>query len=337
MESMSQYKTIDIHAHILPEETMRQLQKTAPSLALRIQPLDDSSDILEIAGITQKPFPRGAWDLEWRFRDMDKSQVDIQLLSNTPQTFLYEQEAALGAECAAIQNDQIASLVGKYPDRFRGLATLPMQAPELAARELRRAMGSHGLLGFHLASNIQGRNLDDPTLEPVWEAARELGAFVFVHPFKGAAGDRLKSYYLKNLIGNPLDTTIAAASLIFGGVIERYPEIKFCFAHGGGFVPYQAGRFIHGWNVRPEPKQFLDRGPAESLGRIYYDTILHSDTMLQFLIGSVGASHVMLGSDYPFDMGYYEGVRQVRSLRIPEGDQALILGGTAKALLGMAS
>jgi aminocarboxymuconate-semialdehyde decarboxylase len=139
------------------------------------------------------------------------------------------------------------------------------------------------------------------------------------------------------LIGNPLDTTIAAASLIFGGVIERYPEIKFCFAHGGGFTPYQAGRFIHGWNVRPEPKQFLQRGPAESLGRIYYDTILHSDAMLQLLIGAVGASRVMLGSDYPFDMGYYDGVRQVRSLPIPESDQRLILGETAKTLLKMAS
>ena len=334
---MSNYKTIDIHAHILPEETIGLLQKTAPSLALRIQPLDESSGILEIAGITQKPFPREAWDLELRFRDMDKSQVDVHLLSNTPQTFLYEQEASLGAECAEIQNDQIASLVGKYPERFRGLATLPMQAPEMAARELRRAMGSGGLLGFHLASNIAGRNLDDPALEPVWEAAGELGAFVLVHPFGIAAADRLKSYYLKNLIGNPLDTTIAAASLIFGGVIERHPAINFCFAHGGGFTPYQAGRFIHGWNVRPEPKQFLKRGPAESLGRIYYDTILHSDAMLQLLIGSVGASRVMLGSDYPFDMGYYEGVRQVRSLAIPESDQALILGKTAKALLRMAS
>ncbi len=334
---MSQKKTIDIHAHILPEETMRQLQETAPSLGLRLTSIDEGSAILEIAGVTQKPFPREAWDLEWRLRDMDRSGVDIQLLSNTPQTFLYDQEPSLGAACAAIQNDQIAALVKRYPDRFRGLATLPMQAPELAARELRRAMGSLGLLGFHLASNIQGRNLDDPDLTPVWEAAQEARAFVLIHPFKIAAGERLKSYYLKNLIGNPLDTTIAGASLIFGGVIERYPAISFCFSHGGGFLPYQAGRFIHGWNVRPEPKQFLEQGPAESLGRLYYDTILHSDQMLQYLIGSVGANRVMLGSDYPFDMGYYEGVRQVRSLAIPAGDQELILGETARTLLGMAS
>jgi aminocarboxymuconate-semialdehyde decarboxylase len=334
---MSQQKTIDIHAHILPEETMRQLQKTTPSLGLRLTKIDEGSAVLEIAGVTQKPFPREAWDLEWRLRDMDRSGVDIQLLSNTPQTFLYDQEAALGAACAGLQNDQIAALVKAYPERFRGLATLPMQAPDLAARELRRAMGSLGLMGFHLASNIQGRNLDDPDLTPVWEAAQESGAFVLVHPFKIAAGDRLKSYYLKNLIGNPLDTTIAGASLIFGGVIERYPAIHFCFSHGGGFLPYQAGRFVHGWNVRPEPKQFLERGPAESLGRIYYDTILHSDRTLQFLIDSAGADRVMLGSDYPFDMGYYEGVRQIRSLPIPEREQELILGETARSLLGMTS
>jgi aminocarboxymuconate-semialdehyde decarboxylase len=334
---MNPHRSIDIHAHILPEETMRRLQKAAPSLALQLKSIDERSGILEIAGVTQKPFPREAWDLDLRLQDMDKSQVDIQLLSNTPQTFLYDQEAALGAACAEIQNDQIASLVGKHPDRFLGLATLPMQAPDLAAQELRRAMSSLGLLGFHLASNIRGRNLDDPNLEPVWEAAQTLSAFVLVHPFKVAAADRLKSYYLKNLIGNPLDTTIAAASLIFGGVIERHPAINFCFSHGGGFAPYQAGRFVHGWNVRPEPKEFLKRGPAESLGRMYYDTILHSDATLKFLIDSVGASHVLLGSDYPFDMGYYDGVRQVRSLSIPKSDQELILGDTAKGLLGMAS
>jgi aminocarboxymuconate-semialdehyde decarboxylase len=316
---------------------MRRLQKAAPSLALQLKSIDERSGILEIAGVTQKPFPSEAWDLDLRLQDMDKSHVDIQLLSNTPQTFLYDQEASLGAACAEIQNDQIASLVGKHPDRFLGLATLPMQAPERAALELRRAMDSLGLLGFHLASNIQGRNLDDPDLEPVWEAAQALSAFVLVHPFKAAAGERLKSYYLKNLIGNPLDTTIAAASLLFGGVIERYPAISFCFAHGGGFVPYQAGRFIHGWNVRPEPKQFIGHGPAESLGRMYYDTILHSDATLKFLIDSVGASHVLLGSDYPFDMGYYEGVKQVCSLSIPKSDQELILGGMATALLGKAS
>jgi aminocarboxymuconate-semialdehyde decarboxylase len=329
--------TIDVHAHILTEEMIRLMQKEAPTSAPQLRHLDDRSAVLEVAGITQRPFPREAWDLEWRFRDMAKYQVDMQVLSNGPQTFLYEQDASVAASFAEIQNDQIAALVGRYPDRFQGLATLPLQAPERAAEELRRAMGSLGLRGVHVGSNVRGCNLDDPSLEPVWAVAHEFGAFLLVHPHKIAAGDRLKSYYFKNLIGNPLETTIAAASLAFGGVLERYPRIHFCFSHGGGFVPYQAGRFVHGWTVRPEPKQFLDKEPSESLARMYYDTILHSAAALQFLIGSAGASHVLLGSDYPFDMGYFDGVRQVRSLPLSESDRALILGGSASALLGMTS
>ena len=334
---MSPQRTIDVHAHILTEEMIRLMQKEAPTSAPQLRRLDERSAVLEVAGITQRPFPREAWDLEWRFRDMKKYRVEVQVLSNGPQTFLYEQDASVTAAFAEIQNDQIAALVVQYPDRFRGLATLPMQAPERAAEELRRALASLGLRGVHMGSNVQGRNLDDPNLEPVWAVAQEFGAFVLVHPHKIAAGDRLKSYYFKNLIGNPLETTIAAASLVFGGVLERYPRINFCFSHGGGFIPYQAGRFVHGWSVRPEPKQFLDKDPSESLAHMYHDTILHSEAALQFLIGSAGASHVLLGSDYPFDMGYFDGVQQVRSLSISASDQALILGDSASALLGMTS
>ena len=192
---MSQLKTIDVHAHILTEEMIRRMQAEAPPLAPRLRHLDDGSAVLEVAGITQKPFPREAWDLEWRLRDMDTYQVDVQLLSNGPQTFLYELDPSVTATFAEIQNDQIAALVSRYPDRFQGLATLPLQAPERAAQELRRVMGSLGLRGIHIGSNVQGRNLDDPALEPVWAVAQQFGAFVLVHPHKIAAGDRLKSYY----------------------------------------------------------------------------------------------------------------------------------------------
>jgi aminocarboxymuconate-semialdehyde decarboxylase len=322
-----------VHAHVLTQETIRALQREAPGLGLRLQPLDDRSAVLEVAGITQKPFPRAAWDLEWRLRDMADQQVDVQVVSNVPHTFLYEQEASLAVTCAGIQNDAIASLVKEHPDRFRGLATLPLQWPERAAEELSRAMRLPGMVGAHVGSNVAGRNLDDPDLAPVWAAAHALRAFVLVHPHKVAAGERLKSYYLKNLVGNPLETTIAAASLVFGGVMERYPDIRFCLAHGGGFVPYQAGRFAHGWRVRPEPKQALHGDVAASLGRLYYDTILHSGSALAFLIRSVGADRVLLGSDYPLDMGQFDGVRQVRALPISPEEQGRILGGAAAELL----
>jgi aminocarboxymuconate-semialdehyde decarboxylase len=193
-----------------------------------------------------------------------------------------------------------------------------------------------GLKGCQIGSNINGTNLDDPALAPLWKAADELSAFIMVHPTQVAGADRLKSYYLANLIGNPLDTTIAAASLVFGGVIERYPAIKFFMVHGGGFAPYQAGRWSHGWEVRAEPKVNLKVPPDAAIGRLYFDTILHGKPALEFLVATFGASHVLLGSDYPYDMGTLECARQVRALSIPEADRATILGGLALDLLAPA-
>jgi aminocarboxymuconate-semialdehyde decarboxylase len=194
-------------------------------------------------------------------------------------------------------------------------------------------MRALGLKGAQIGSNVNGRNLDDPELEPLWAAANELSAFIMVHPTQVAGAERLKAYYLVNLIGNPLDTTIAAAALVFGGVIERHPRIKFLMVHGGGFVPYQAGRFQHGWQVRAEPRANLKSPPDASLGRLYFDTLLHSQPALQFLVSVCGASRVLLGSDYPFDMGTLECVRQVQALSVGEADKAAILGGAAMPLL----
>jgi aminocarboxymuconate-semialdehyde decarboxylase len=212
-----------------------------------------------------------------------------------------------------------------------------MQDPERAVAELRRAMGQLGLRGAQIGSHVEGRNLDDPALEPLWAAADELGAFILVHPQKIAGGDRLKSFYLKNLIGNPLDTTIAAASLVFGGVLERHPNLKFCFAHGGGFMPYQVGRMNHGWSVRPEGKVNLKHKPEDSIRRLYFDCILHSEPALRYLVETFGADHVLLGSDYPFDMGMLDCVSQVRALGVPAQDRDTILGAAAVRLLGQGS
>jgi aminocarboxymuconate-semialdehyde decarboxylase len=296
--------------------------------------IDADSFLLEIAGTPYRPFPRGGFDLERRFADMDAAEVDLQVLSATPQSYLYGEEPALTVTCSILQNDQIAKLVAAHPDRFLGIATLPMQAPLLAADELRRALTKLGLRGAMIGSNIMGRNLDHPELEPIWATASELDALLLIHPVNVGAADRLGSYYLNNLIGNPLDTTIAAACLVFGGVLERHPKLKVCLVHGGGFVPYQAGRWAHGWQVRPEPKVHLKQSPQPWIERFYYDTILHSRDNLEFLVRSAGAARVLLGSDYPYDMGTGECVRQVRALSIPEADKATVLSTLAWSLLG---
>ena len=333
---MTKPQAIDVHAHILAEDTIKLLQKEAPKVAPKLTPIDKNFFVFEVAGVPYRPFPRGGFDLERRLADMKTAEVDMQLLSNTPQTFLYNQDAVLTAATSALQNDQIAKLVSAHPDRFMGIATLPMQAPEKAAEELRRAMRTLGLCGAQIVSNVNGKNLDDPGLEPLWDAANELAAFIMVHPTQVAGADRMKSYYLNNLIGNPLDTTIAAACLVCGGVIERYPAIKFFMVHGGGFVPYQAGRWQHGWHVRPEPQARLKQSPEAAIKRLYFDTILHDKPALEFLVATFGALHVLLGSDYPYDMGTLECVRQVKALSIPEADRTTILGGLARTLLGTA-
>ena len=333
---MSNVRTIDTHTHILTEETAALLRKEAAKVPVTITPVDAESAALDVGGVVYRPFPRGGFDLAHRLRDMDAMGVDVQVLSVTPQTYLYNQDASLGAMTAAIQNDQIAKLVKQNPQRFMGIATLPMQAPEKAADELKRAMTKLNLRGAMFASNIIGKNLDDPSFEPVWATAEELGAFVFIHPNNVAGADRMKSYYLNNLIGNPLDTTIGAACLYFGGVLDRYPKLTVVLAHGGGFTPYQAARWEHGWHVRPEPKKNIAKQPVDIAKRFYYDTILHSAPVLEFMIEHVGADRVMLGSDYPYDMGMMDSVKHVRGLKISEADKATILSTCAQALLGKA-
>ena len=328
---MSNVRTIDTHSHILTLETAALLSKA--KVPVTITPTDAESAALDVRGTVYRPFPTGGFDIARRLNDMDATGVDVHVLSVTPQTYLYGLEPALGAETSVIQNDQIAKHIAAHPDRFMGIATLPMQAPDKAADELKRAMTKRGLKGTMFASNIMGKNLDDPSFEPLWATAEELGAFLFIHPNNVAGADRMKSYYLQNLIGNPLDTTIAAACLVFGGVLDRYPKLKICLAHGGGFTPYQAARWEHGWRVRPEPKKNVPKQPKNIAKMFMYDTILHSDQTLAAMIGLVGSDHVLLGSDYPYDMAMMDCVAHVRSLKISDADKASILGTRAQKLL----
>jgi aminocarboxymuconate-semialdehyde decarboxylase len=332
---MTRGPTIDIHAHILPEETIRRLSKEAPRLAPKLVAQGDGSTVLEIAGqVVQRPMPPQCWDLDRRLADMDAHDIDRQAICAMVQTFFYNQEPALGLACAALQNDEIAAVVRRHPDRFVALASLPLQDPLSAADELARAVRKLGLRGAQIGTNVNGRNLDDPVLEPVWVVANELKAFVLVHPHGDILpGDRLKSYYMRNFVGLPFETTMAGAALVFGGVIERHPDINFCLCHGGGFLPYQAGRFVHAFNVRAEAKARLRGSPQDSLARLHYDSIVHSSRALEFLIATAGPDRVLMGSDYPFDMGEFDCVKRVEALAIAPTVRDAVLGRRADELL----
>jgi len=314
---------------------MRRLARESAKVApVMDKPGDPACKLIIDGAVAQDPFPREMWDTEKRLRDMDANGVDVQVLAPTVFTFFYQHEPTLGLACAALQNEEIAAEVARHPGRFLGIGGVPLQAPELAALELERSMTKLGLRGAMIGTHVRGRNLDDPALAPFWAAAEKLGAFIFIHPHGGAGAERLGSYYLKNLVGLPFETTIAGASLVFGGVLERHPTLKICLSHGGGFLPYQAGRFRHGFEVRPEAKVNLEASPETSIARLYYDTILHAKPTLEFLIATAGADHVLLGSDYPFDMGNLDCVARVEALAIPAADRDLILGGYAQRVLG---
>jgi len=233
---------------------------------------------------------------------------------------------------ARIVNDALAEATRAYPDRFMGLATLPLQDPEAAVTEAEHAVTELGCRGIYLGTNVRGKELADPSFQPVFERIHALGAPIFLHPLNVIGSQRLTSYYLHNLLGNPFDTAVAAANLIFSGLLDRFPKLNICLPHAGGAFPYLIGRLNHGWKVRQECKA-LKRPPSSYLRRFTYDTISHAPESLRYLINLVGADRVMLGSDYCFDMGYERPVKAVTALKLSRNDEEKILGGNAARML----
>lgn len=244
------------------------------------------------------------WSPTTRIKGCDDTHVNVQALSTVPVMFTYWAKPDDTHDLSRILNDHIAGIVREYPDRFVGLGTLPMQAPELAIRELERCIHELGLAGVQIGSHVNDWNLDQPELFQVFQAAADLGAAIFVHPWDMMGKDRMPKYWLPWLVGMPAETSLAISSVIFGGVLERLPNLRIGFAHGGGSFPGTMGRIEHGFKVRPDLCAVDNKiNPREYLGKFYVDSLVHDADTLRFLIDLIGENRIALGSDYPFPLG----------------------------------
>jgi aminocarboxymuconate-semialdehyde decarboxylase len=328
---------IDVHTHYLPRSVVAALDAGRPWHGIDFD-LDEQGKIVSTTSAMRfaLPWPDFRAPIEHRLSEMDRLRVDRHVLSLTPTLWRHEVEGAHAVEMARDVNDETAANVQAHPDRFSGFAFLPLQDAAASVTELERSVRELGLLGAAVTTNVDGEDWDSERLYPVLEAAHELDALLFVHPASVRARTILDRYHLRNLIGNPLETTIAIGSIVFGGILDRLPNLKLVFAHGGGYATFAAGRFDHGYRVRPESKALVERPPADYLRSLYFDNLTHSAPALRYLVDLVGVDRVVLGSDYPADMGYTDPVGWLEAAPLlDDTEKGQILGGNLQQLLGL--
>jgi aminocarboxymuconate-semialdehyde decarboxylase len=327
---------IDLHTHLIPPDwedwASRFGGERWPRLVRR--------DACRATIMTGQQFFREVddrvWSAERRIEDMDRLGIGCQALSPPPVMFCYWADAPAAAAFARMQNENVAGVVSRHPGRFVGMATVPLQDPPLAIKELRHCREQLGLRAVEIGSCPAGRDFDDPALFPFFEACAALDVAVFVHPATPLVGqERLARYYFPLIVGNPLETALAASTLIYGGVLERLPALRVCFAHGGGAFPFTLARLDHGWRVRPEGPAAIPRPPRQYACRLYFDSLTLSPANLRFLVEQFGPDHVALGSDYPFDMGSADPVGAVAEAALAADAREHIEGGTAQRFLGL--
>ena len=295
---------IDIHAHYLPESAVAAHASGSEWFGTSIE---EGRDGVPVAIWNGKPFEFGSAlhfrPIEERLAQSALRGVDTEVLSLLPPLFRYDRTAGEGIVAARELNDELSALTSRFPGRLLGLATLPLQDPDAAAAELARAIALPGIVGVTIGTHVNGVNLDAPELEPVFAAASESRTFVLIHPIAPRDRGALDDYYLRNVIGNPLETTIAAASLLASGRMDRHPGAEICLAHGGGYLCGAVGRLSHAHRVRHELADTPSRSPHDLVRRFSYDSLVHDALTLRQLVDSAGADRVLLGTDFPADMG----------------------------------
>jgi aminocarboxymuconate-semialdehyde decarboxylase len=330
-ESRPKSITIDMHSHVMAPEAAA---FAGPHLDLSTIPLahfatEPTKELNRKQDLDRRP---NMTDVAVRLADMDAAGIDLQIIMPPPPQCYYTVPSEIGVPAARMINDALAEFVSRRPDRFAALGTVAMQEPAEAVRELTRLMSS-GFKGVQILTNIAGLELSDPRFEPFWAAAEKLGAIVLLHPNGFTDAKRLSRFYFNNVVGNPFETTLALHYLIFDGVLERYPHLKIIAVHGGGYLASYSGRIDHAWGARSDVHGQLPLPPTTYLKRIYVDTIVFTPHQLDALIKLFGVDHVLMGTDYPYDMAESDPIGHVASLEnLSPADFAAIVGGNAQRL-----
>ncbi len=293
---------IDLHSHAIPRSIVAAIEADTEGFAAQVEGADGNRRMRHQQGYVYPLFDEFV-DPAAKLAAMDRKGLDMSVVCTAPPMFYYWASVELAARAARLVNDGIAEFVAAAPDRLRGMASVPMQHPELAIAELERAVREHGFKAVEIGTTIEGVQLADPRFRPFLRRARDLDVLVFIHPYYVGSKAGLEDYYLTNLAGNPFDTTVAIANLIFSGALDELKGLKMLAAHGGGYLPYQIGRLVHGQKVREEPRVATTTSPKDLLRSLYFDTVVFDSQALRYLVDVVGAGHVCLGTDAPFDMG----------------------------------
>jgi aminocarboxymuconate-semialdehyde decarboxylase len=324
---------IDLHNHVIPQGVIDAIARHPDRYGTRIEEQGGQRYFDSHGRMT--PLAPTFYDVDAKIEWMDREKLDMAAISVGPPIYFYWLKPEVGLEAARLANDGIAQMVARYPDRLRGMAHLPMQDPDAAITELERAVKEYKFRAVEIGTSIEGVQLSDPKFRKVLKTIEQLKLFIFAHPYQCSAQGGMDDYYLRNFIGFPLDTTIMVSHLMFSGVLDELKTLRFLLAHGGGYVPYQIGRFTHGHRVRPEAKQNTRTSPHEFFKRFYFDMLTHDPQAARHLINMVGANHVVIGTDHPFDMGPESPLGAVDAIPdLTAGEREWICALTAKGLLG---
>ncbi len=334
-------KVYDLHTHVIPPNLIDVLLKTPERFGVRDETAHgvrvverDGVIVLERSG-SRFAIQRELFDVEAKLAAMDRMKVDVSVLSVAPPIYFYELDAEAGLLAAQLSNDGIAQMVEKNPARLRGMATLPMQDPDAAIAELERAVREHKFKCVEIGTNVRDEQLSDAKYRKVLKTIEQLGCFVMAHPITCVAKGGMAGYELFNTIGNPLDETIMFAHLAFTGALDDLKTLRFLIPHGGGYIPYQIGRFDRAHKFRAAAHADTKTRPGESLRRFYFDALTHDPLSTRLLLDRAGADHVVIGTDNPFDMGYYEPLAELDAVpRLTAEERAMVCEKTARALLG---